>query len=248
MAGTTPNYALPYQQLGDAPNGAQGLQDLATAVDTQLLRMDTVGKVTLMTGSGNFVKTVSPVPRWVKVQLQASGGGSGGGLGGANHGESGAGGGGGYVEKVYAASALSASEPLVIGGAGTAGASGNNAGGNASNATFKALTAGGGQGGSGSGVNQASQAAQGGAGGTAAGGDINIPGGKGGNGRVITGVAVLASQGGNSVLGNPSSPTVGAAVGTSSLYGTGACGTFVGGANLAGAVGALGVAMFTEYF
>jgi hypothetical protein len=40
MANTTANYALPYLELADPPNLATGTQNLATAVDTQLLRID----------------------------------------------------------------------------------------------------------------------------------------------------------------------------------------------------------------
>lgn len=36
MAAVTANYSLPYQELGDSPDGAQGLQDLAEAVDATL--------------------------------------------------------------------------------------------------------------------------------------------------------------------------------------------------------------------
>lgn len=39
--GTTPVYALPYPALTDAPNGPAQLQSLATAVETQLSRIDT---------------------------------------------------------------------------------------------------------------------------------------------------------------------------------------------------------------
>lgn len=40
MAGTTANYALRYQEVGDAPNGAVGLQNLANDVDAALLAID----------------------------------------------------------------------------------------------------------------------------------------------------------------------------------------------------------------
>jgi hypothetical protein len=40
MANTTANYALPYLELADPPNLATGTQNLATAVDTQLTRID----------------------------------------------------------------------------------------------------------------------------------------------------------------------------------------------------------------
>lgn len=40
MAGTTTNYALRYQDVGDAPNGAVGLQNLANDVDAALLALE----------------------------------------------------------------------------------------------------------------------------------------------------------------------------------------------------------------
>jgi glucose/arabinose dehydrogenase len=43
MAGTTSYYGWPYQQVGDAPNGAQGLQDLAQAVENTMHGNPTLG-------------------------------------------------------------------------------------------------------------------------------------------------------------------------------------------------------------
>jgi len=40
MADTTPVYGFPYQELADAPNGALLGQDLAEAVETELVRVD----------------------------------------------------------------------------------------------------------------------------------------------------------------------------------------------------------------
>ncbi|MFC6156141.1 hypothetical protein [Kribbella jiaozuonensis] len=40
MADTTPTYDLPFLELGDAPDIASGLEDLATAVETELIRID----------------------------------------------------------------------------------------------------------------------------------------------------------------------------------------------------------------
>ncbi|MEV6287394.1 hypothetical protein [Kribbella sp. NPDC051770] len=42
MADTTPIYELPYLELGDAPNIAQGLEDLALGVEDELQRIDGV--------------------------------------------------------------------------------------------------------------------------------------------------------------------------------------------------------------
>lgn len=40
MADVTPIYGLPYLELGDAPDIASGLEDLATEVETELARID----------------------------------------------------------------------------------------------------------------------------------------------------------------------------------------------------------------
>lgn len=40
MANVTPTYGLPYLELGDAPNLATGLQNLATEVEVELTRID----------------------------------------------------------------------------------------------------------------------------------------------------------------------------------------------------------------
>lgn len=40
MADTTPVYGLPYQELGDAPDGPALGEDLAVAVETELVRID----------------------------------------------------------------------------------------------------------------------------------------------------------------------------------------------------------------
>ncbi|WBQ02936.1 hypothetical protein [Kribbella sp. CA-293567] len=250
MADVTPNKALPFLELGDAPDIAGGLEDLATAVDTHLTRMDTAIKVTVTSTSGNFAKSTSPAPRTIVVELVGPGGPSGGLAGaGSGQGESGAGGGGGYVKKTYAASALSASESFVIGTRGTAGASGANNGGNGTDSTFKGLTAGFGGPGSGSTASATAAAAAGGTGGTATGGDENIPGSQGGKGRVISGAAVLQSHGGKSFKSGEVQPPTAAGPGTAgSAYGGGAAGAFTTTANQAGAQGAAGVLIVTEIF
>lgn len=61
MAGTTSFYGWPYQQVGDAPNGAQGLQDLAQAVENTMHGNPTLGgNVTVgsaLTVGGNLTVT-----------------------------------------------------------------------------------------------------------------------------------------------------------------------------------------------
>lgn len=250
MADVTPNYNLPFLELADAPDIASGLEDLATAVDTQLVRKDTAQKVTVTSTSGNFVKSTSPVARTIIVELVGPGGPSGGLAGaGSGQGESGAGGGGGTVKKTYAGSAVSASEAFVIGTRGAAGTSGANNGGTGTDSTFKSLTAGTGGPGAGSTSNAAAAAAAGGTGGTATGGDENIPGSPGGKGRVIGGLAVLQSHGGKSAKSGEAQPPTAAGGGVPGLaYGGGAAGAFTTTANQAGAQGAVGVLIVTEIF
>lgn len=212
MSGTTPTYAFPYQTLGDAPNGAQGLQDLATAVEAQLVRMDTAVSVHIRTTAGTaaFVKPTSPRARlhWVRIWGGGAAGGGGGASGGSGQGEGAGGGAGGYVEKWYVDSALSASEAYTVGAGGTGGGATGGAGGDT---TFKTLTASGGAGGTAMASTAANGTSVGGNGGGAAGGDLNCAGDDGGYGRVLTGQAVLASYGGSCPSGGGRAKPPGAA-------------------------------------
>jgi len=51
--GLTPNFALPYPELGDAPNGAGQIQALAAAVDTALLNQQTTVEQQISEVSGS---------------------------------------------------------------------------------------------------------------------------------------------------------------------------------------------------
>ena len=51
MAGTTANYALRFQDVGDSPNGAVGLTNLANDVDAALLAID--AKIAILNGLAN---------------------------------------------------------------------------------------------------------------------------------------------------------------------------------------------------
>lgn len=201
-------------------------------------------------GSANFVKPTNPAARFHYVRIWG-GGGAGGGTDGQASGtaEGGGGGGGGYVEKWYQDSDLAASEPYTV-GAGGAGVnfSNGNAGGNT---TFKGLTAGGGGGGLAMASTAASQGALRGAGGSASGGDLNSPGGDGGSGRTINGVACFTNYGGASPSGGGLTQQTDfvASNGTAgSSPGGGGSGSFSSTADFAGGSGADGKILIVSVF
>jgi len=257
MADVTANYALPYQELGDSPDGATGLQDLAEAVDAVLLRMDTTMKVTLFPASGTWTKNVSPAPRWVEVIVVGSGGGGGGVDGtGVGQGEGAYGGGGGWAIKKYVASSLAATETVTVGAAGTGGAAGANDGGTGGTVSFSSagnlVQATGGAGGGGM-TAAATGTAQGGLGGVGSGGDINLHGQPGCGSRVIASLAVLTAVGGMSGGGmGAGARALGAQANGNAgqLYGGGGGGAFVGSVttNFAGGAGGKGCVIVREYF
>jgi hypothetical protein len=244
MPGTTPIYGLPYQTGQDQPDGAQGLQDLAEAVEGEFERLDTGIAVHIRTTAGNasFTKPSNPPARYHIVQLWGAGG-AGGGCIGANPGtsEGGGGGGGAYTQKVYLDSELDASEGYTVGagGTGVSGAAGNNGG----SSTFKGLTAGGGGGGQVMTSATTTQAALRGAGGTASGGDLNCAGDDGGIGRTISGTALFTNYGGGSPGGGGITHQTDfvASAGTSGKScGGGGSGAFASTADQAGGAGAAG--------
>ena len=224
MPGATANYALPYQQAGDSPNGAQGQQNLAQAVDTVLTRMDTVAATTVFTAGGSWVKPTGC--RYVRVRLV--GGGGGGGVGfstAAGQGTAaGGGGGGGYAEEIIPASSLTSSTTVTV-GAGGLGANPPTAGGTSSFGAFLSAT-GGAPGTSSSPATNTT--ADGGQGGVGTGGTINIDGEDGSVGRVGNGEPQSA-RGGSSQLG------AGGREGTGVNVAVGAIGQAYGGGGSGGA-------------
>lgn len=212
----------------------------------------------VFTSNGTYTPTTGMV--YCAVELVGSGGGSGGTTGAAGQSAaSGGGGGGGFCRKVYTAANIGANASVVIGAAGAAGASGNNAGGNAASSTFTpagtgvTLTAGGGTGGGGCASSATvGNSSAGGAGGTGTNGDVNVTGGFGVPGIVISGAASLTLPGNGGGVGG------GFGVGqncqqlnaTTAVinYGNGACGTpNIGGANAVGLIGATGICYIREF-
>jgi hypothetical protein len=224
-----------------------GLGTVATSNKTDLL-----GNVIINVYTANATWTKPSNLIGIVVEMIGGGGGSGGidGSGAGNVGVSGAGGGGAYLRKYYDASALSATEAVVVGLGGTAGAATAGDGGNGGNSTFKAATAGGGIGGAGRSGVTTSLAGAGGAGGTASGGDLNIDGRAGTASRIVSGTVYQYNEGGSSFMGAGGAPQTSEGIGDSGKnYGGGASGSVSlnTATNYAGNTGAPGLVIITEY-
>ncbi len=218
----------------------------------------------IFTSSGAFTYTPTSGMKYVIVELVGGGGGSGGcAIGGGNVGASGAGGGGAYARFILTAAQVGVSLSGSVGAGGTAGASGANNGGDGGNttlATTSSWTAGGGKGGSGITATAGSSTAAGGAGGTMTTGTgtilANIPGSAGSYGTQIStggGYISIPGVGGSSQLSGSTVGTVRTTNGNTAgvagvTYGAGAYGAAtINSTDVAGAAGAIGVAIFTEY-
>lgn len=209
----------------------------------------------VITGSATYTPTTGM--QYCIVEIVGSGGGSGGSAGAVGQtGSSGGGGGGGYCKKLYTSVLIGANAAVVIGAAGAAGTAGNNNGGNGGNSTFTpagagvVLTAGGGVAGLGAASSATVTSTNGGSGGTATNGDVNIPGNNGSQGQVILGSAGsnLPGIGGGTPLspGGTINNSFSGSV-ASKVYGSGGAGIGSSGVDVAGAAGALGICIVTEY-
>lgn len=189
----------------------------------------------------------------IKVTVVGGGGGSGGCLGGGGFQSSSPGGGaGGAAIKLIDVSAIS-SETVTIGAAGTAGATGNNPGGNGGTTSFGAhCSSTGGAGGLGLGAGP--NGIPGGVAGVGSGGTLNLHGGNGGANMVST-VNVYSSnsgRGGASYFGDGGADITSAASAGPGVagvnYGSGAGGAaaFTNGTQ-PGGVGAAGTVIIEEY-
>jgi hypothetical protein len=210
--------------------------------------------------AGTSTYTPSAGMQYCNVEIWGPGGGSGGAAAGSGTvGASAGGGGGGYCRKLYTAALLGATAAVVVGTGGNGGTAGNNPGSAGSAAsTFTpsgagaTLTANAGGGGAGSAASATlSLSGNAGNGGIATGGDVNIDGGDGMPGFVLsTAVGGIAGAGGASGLcpqiNNPASGNAQAQQGTG--YGNGAAGVNnYGGVNDVGAPGANGFCYIMEY-
>jgi len=157
--------------------------------------------LTTFAASGSFTKADYPWAKTIRVRLVGGGGGSGGcaSTSSAQRAESAGGGGAGYAEKRILVSALASSETVTIGAGGTAAAAGNNTGGAGGTTSFGAhCSATGGNGGGGGPASSNVGNAGRGYRGIGSGGDINLPGGHGGNGSLLSAVARMGNWGGSS--------------------------------------------------
>lgn len=158
------------------------------------------------TSGGTFTKASYPWLKAVRVKLVGGGGGGGGSAACSGSNESSAGSGGssgGYSEKFILESALSSSETVTVGAAGTGGAgSAGTAGGTTSFGSH--LSAAGGSSGAGGSVRTSAVFEENAFGGTATGGDINSRGRNGGAGIILNAGGAggaMGGEGGSSILG-----------------------------------------------
>src|SRR5262245_19395005 len=207
--------------------------------------------VTSFTANGTWNKPANLL--WIMVELVGGGGGSGGlpATSATQNASSGGGGGGGYTRRVIPAASIAESTAVTVGAGGTAGAS-NGAGGTGGTTSFGPLCSALGGVGSAAGVSAASGGNAYGttsAGGLGTGGDVNIQGGPGGPGGVITGRATLIGIGGDSQMGKGGLPAFNANGAVGQNYGGGAGGSTSdwSQAARAGVAGASGFVIVTAY-
>lgn len=209
-------------------------------------------QVNTYTTNGNWTKPANLL--WASVEVQGAGGGGGGTQStGASQAAAGSGGGsGGYAKKVFPASALSATEAVVVGAGGTAGTTTAGAvAGTGGSSSFHGVVGNGGLGGVTGTATIGGVTVASGAGGTASGGDLNVLGAAGFISRVInvsgTGTPVAYGSGGSSMLGVGGRQPSGAA--TQGVQGGGGGPSVVAASTtgLVGGVGGDGVVIVTSY-
>lgn len=196
-------------------------------------------EVVTFTVSGTWTK--DPNLKYVIVEVVGGGGGSAGSDDVASENGGGGGGGGGYSRKKILAANLSSTETVTVGEGGTAGGSASGNGGPGGTSSFGSLvTATGGEGGTRNG--------NGGNGGLGSLGDVNLYGFSGGTGG---GSGNGGGNGGGSVLGGGAKGANDNANGNTGIgHGGGAGGGCAssGSGDRAGAAGAAGVVIVTEYY
>lgn len=204
-----------------------------------------------ITASGTYDKP----PGLVAAFVRGAGGGAGsGGTGATGVGEaaiSNGGSGAGYAEKLILADDLSASETVTIGAFGAGAVAGNNVGSVGGQTSFGAhFTCNGGLGGLGGPTTSGNTISEGMVGGTATGGDINIGGEPSGDKSALSGNRASISKGGSTPLGTGGKPNVNGVGDDGTGYGSGGGGSSSGASSaaLAGADGAPGVIIITEFY
>lgn len=211
-----------------------------------------------ITATGAFTYTPTTGTKYAIFELQGAGGGSGGATGVA--GQSGVpsgGSGGAYIKLLVTGTTNLAAITGSVGVGGTAGASGANNGGNGGNTTLvvnsgSTWTAGGGPlgaGGTTSATASQSTAALGGVPTNGTNGTVLVSmpgeGNSYGNAGAAAGIPYIGSKGGSSFFGRSSVVFTAAQVGGG--YGAGASGGIAVTANIAGAIGAQGIVIVTEF-
>jgi hypothetical protein len=221
----------------------------------------TLSSFTLLTStSANSTYTVPSGVSTIMVELIGSGAAGGSSAGSAsNAGAGGGGGAGGYARKIV--TSLAASYNYTIGVGGTAGAAGNNSGGNgnpscfgtnATACTTPIFTCAGGTGGSGSGTAGITNVSStGGAGGTCTSGDVSLTGATGGKGSRWSGTAALSGNGADTTFGMGGQGTgvtgTGDAASAGSYGAGGGGGLSIGNTNSQGGAGRQGVIIVWEF-
>jgi hypothetical protein len=187
------------------------------------------------------------------VRVQGGGGGGGGAattIAGQGS-EGGGGGAGGYAEKLY--TVVSGTYTATVGGAANGGTAGANDGTAGNNSTFLynsvTVTANGGGAGTGCAASSGGVISDGGNGGTASTGDLNVTGGDGHQGRIISGNANVQAHGGASFYGGGSRADTATSRNAAS-YGAGGAGAVCAASTSAraGGNGAQGVIVITWYY
>lgn len=211
-------------------------------------------RVTVFTSSGTWTR--QGPSRIVIVEVVGGGGGGGGTAAtAAGEGACAAGGGaGGYGRIAYSNAGMPATATVTVGGGGAAAAAGNNTGGTGGLSSFAGtgiatVSAGGGSGGGGGANTSGSTTSAGGSAAGASGGDLNVTGDDGGNGRVVSGQPIFGGfGGGNPLAGQTRQNTTGSGA-AGGGYGGGGSGASAGvsTAARAGGAGAGGAVIVTEF-
>lgn len=233
-------------------NTADNVQD---AIENNSNR-ERIAPAIFTAGSGTYVPPEGC--RSIRVEGVAAGGGAGGvdGVGSDDSMGSG-GGGGGYFRLFIESDDLEASYAYAVGAGGAGGVAGDNDGVAGGNTTFNGATntaqANGGFPGSGHTADGASSFANGGAGGSVAisgfSSEISVPGQRGRERRLFTGVFAFMSRGGDSFFASGAASDSTAGAGMDGVLGSGGSGAHSNNAtDRAGGAGGDGMLLITEFY
>lgn len=208
--------------------------------------------VQVFTSTGTYTPTSGMV--YCTIEVVGGGGGSGGcaTTGASSFSVAAGGGGGGYARKTVTAATIGSSQSVTIGAGGLAGTAGNNAGGTGGTSSVGSIvSATGGSGGSGGAALTAGGVTGSAAGGVGSSGDFNATGGP-----AIIGICgstaqniLIGGSGGCSYFGGGAIGTSATGATAGNIYGGGAGGgsNYFNTSQIAGAAGAKGFVVITEY-